>query len=675
MKLNDKFDEVLTSGMQTEGFTIEMNRVAFHALIDGIYSDKISAPLRELSTNARDAHVMNGNADQPFEVTLPSRFDPTLRIRDYGCSMTDEFVMSVYKTMFASNKRDSNDVAGAFGLGKMTPLAYSQQFQLTCWLDGRQRSYVIFIGASGIPDIAKVYDEPSDDPQGVEVSFAVKDSDIRLFQEKAVPILQGFDPLPVVTNDSVDLQPLTPIYSGTGWRLVDIPMKGIYARQGGVIYPVDPAQISYEVIGYSSYRWREKISLILDFDIGELSVTTAREALSYDKTTKKNLDGRMRVVVDEFKAIYEAEIAAKSNYLQACIAHSRLSDIANPLVDHLPHGTKLWKDTEVLRRDYHTKGHFGVEVGSTKWDDPKLAYRIGDREYNRSINLDRIFGATFVYTKPDTSKAIQRVRRFLKEHLPTEGSVFWIRTISDLKRLQGFELPITDISELEPLGLPRQTYARGPSAPRKPGMQMWFLRQDTSGVQRETFVATEDTLFVDTLDDNRDNPILLGNPRSQYDLGRMVEYAAQLEIIGKSQKVVFLTERLKERLEVDWKSQLLEVVVEKALKADRRQIIVGLPGIYYNLRRVLDHLLKAERRRDPVLTSILQDYEKWYVKNNQPEALVHLAKAFDKPCKDVSEQVKELRIMERLRERLPLIEHVARDSELDYYLRLEKVIK
>ena len=48
-------------------FTIQANHKAFKILSDSLYKDKIKAVIRELSTNAIDAHVMAKNSD-PYEV-------------------------------------------------------------------------------------------------------------------------------------------------------------------------------------------------------------------------------------------------------------------------------------------------------------------------------------------------------------------------------------------------------------------------------------------------------------------------------------------------------------------------------------------------------------------------------------------------------------------------------
>jgi hypothetical protein len=115
---------VETSGTgPTSGFRIETNAYAFQMLSSGVYSDKISAVLREIGCNAADAHTAAGKRDMPFEVKLPTQLDPQFWIKDCGPGLDEDGVRGLYTTYFSSTKRDSNDFTGAFGLGSKSPFS------------------------------------------------------------------------------------------------------------------------------------------------------------------------------------------------------------------------------------------------------------------------------------------------------------------------------------------------------------------------------------------------------------------------------------------------------------------------------------------------------------------------------------------------------------------------
>jgi HSP90 family molecular chaperone len=76
-------------------FTIAASSKAFQILSNQLYTDKPRAILRELSTNALDAHIAAGKADVPFEVQLPTTWDSTLIVKDFGTGMSPEAIKSL----------------------------------------------------------------------------------------------------------------------------------------------------------------------------------------------------------------------------------------------------------------------------------------------------------------------------------------------------------------------------------------------------------------------------------------------------------------------------------------------------------------------------------------------------------------------------------------------------
>jgi len=136
-------------------FRIESSPEAFRILSDGLYSDKIRAVIRELSTNAVDACVEAGTLDTGgYVIHLPNTLEPSFSIRDYGTGLTHEEVIGLYTTYFGSNKTHSNKFTGQLGLGSKSPFAYTDSFTVTSWTDGSKRCYNAHISAAGYPAIA-----------------------------------------------------------------------------------------------------------------------------------------------------------------------------------------------------------------------------------------------------------------------------------------------------------------------------------------------------------------------------------------------------------------------------------------------------------------------------------------------------------------------------------------
>ena len=307
--------EVSSYGVQaTNTFSIKANGKAFKVLIDGLYSDKIRAVVRELWTNAYDSHVMADKADVPFDCHLPTFSDPTFTVRDYGVSLSDDGVMHLYTTVFESSKEDTNTQVGKLGLGSKSPFAYTDTFTVTAWLDGRKRTYSAYIGSDYVPQISRMSDEASDEPQGFAVSFPVKTYDYSAFTTAAQAVVRGFDVIPVFTGSTSVKRDEDPVlFSGDGWKLFAAGgrISDAHARQGCVIYPLS----SYSIPNLSDeHAELLRSRLMIDFDIGLLEISANREALGYDDTTCKNIRARLDHIAEDMYAQYLAAFSSVNTY-------------------------------------------------------------------------------------------------------------------------------------------------------------------------------------------------------------------------------------------------------------------------------------------------------------------------------------------------------------------------
>lgn len=317
MEIRTENRDVTTDGtLESTTFRIKASAKAFKILIDRLYSDKIKAVCRELMTNAYDAHVVNGNAAQPFEVTLPNTYDHFFAVRDFGCSMTHEQIMGLYSTVFESSKDHSNEAVGQLGLGSKSPFAYSDTFTVTAWLAGEKRVYAAYIGADAMPRIDLMLREPSNDPQGVEVRIPTRRADEHTFIDRVKTLAYGFDVLPLVKGiHNLSLKPKTPVISGNGWRMYPIDSynrESIQARQGCVLYPL-------ESVGQQSHLVDALLDLpfVVDFPIGQIDFTPSREDISYDDVTKANISARLNCVVAEFLESYKDKLATQKTEADA----------------------------------------------------------------------------------------------------------------------------------------------------------------------------------------------------------------------------------------------------------------------------------------------------------------------------------------------------------------------
>ena len=215
LETNNQSTILSSAGVQTtSAFNIARTPHMFTILSSGLYSDKISAVLREIGCNAVDAHIMHGCAQRPIEVKLPSVLDRSFYVKDWGPGLDDREVTELYTTYGYSSKQDNDDVTGAFGLGSKSPFAYTLEnkedadgFTVEAVKNGVKRIYTCHITDAGAPAISRLYEGPADADwtSGVKVSFAVQSQHISEFHEKAASVYKWFSVRPDIGSLNVPL--------------------------------------------------------------------------------------------------------------------------------------------------------------------------------------------------------------------------------------------------------------------------------------------------------------------------------------------------------------------------------------------------------------------------------------------------------------------------------------
>ncbi len=312
MKLESAIHSVDTNLQPLNPLRIKTTAMAFQVLSSRIYSNKIQSILRELCTNAVDGHVAGGCADVPFEVKLPNALDREFYVKDFGIGLTHEEVMDLYLTYFSSNKQETNDQVGAFGLGSKSPLAYTDTFSVVSAKDGVENSYVVYVGEDGIPVPSRVSTKPasSDYPHGVTVSFAVQPGDFGAFETAAQRVLPWFAITPTVKGILPQAVERPRELASAGclhhYEITVGYQAGKFIKMGPVLYPLDETRLG------ASHRDRLRVACILlgntaskqliphdntanqlyilDAPLGAVSVATSREMLEYTKPTVAALE-------------------------------------------------------------------------------------------------------------------------------------------------------------------------------------------------------------------------------------------------------------------------------------------------------------------------------------------------------------------------------------------------
>lgn len=317
MKLNSNPENIAV--MENVGeigeFKIKNSAKAFSILSSGIYQNKIRAIIRELSCNAYDSHVEAGKKYEPFDVHLPTTLEPYFSIRDYGTGLTHQQVFDIYTTYFESTKTNSNDYVGALGLGSKSPFSYTDNFTITAIKDGKKGIYSAFINDHGFPSVVKMNISDTDEPDGVEVKFAVNDYyDYKKFIHESSDVFKDFAVIPNFTGASCNV--IKKVYKEKNiiknvHVLSDTYYNKSYAVMGNISYPIETSSIETHIdaslVAYLG------MSLEIQFDIGDVDFQTSREGLSYTKHTISSIEAKLKELESKLDGIIAAEADKISN--------------------------------------------------------------------------------------------------------------------------------------------------------------------------------------------------------------------------------------------------------------------------------------------------------------------------------------------------------------------------
>jgi hypothetical protein len=296
MKLECQSEEVLsTQGTETT-FKIEASAKAFHILSDKLYSDKIGAVIRELSTNAYDSHVAAGCGNKPFIVHLPSTLKPEFYVRDYGVGLEKNEIPDIYSTYFFSSKIQSNDYVGCLGLGSKSPFAYTNNFTVEAYKDGKVSIWSMFL-KDGLPTSKLLGESDTTEPNGLKVSLAVKNTwDAGDFVQKAGRVYKYFKTKPLFYGSPLNEDLLKIDYSlkTDEWGFRTHGDKEINCVMGNCHYIINARDLDSHNIKFLRFLLDNKIDIFCK--IGEVDITPSREALEYTQRTIATIQTKLDLI-------------------------------------------------------------------------------------------------------------------------------------------------------------------------------------------------------------------------------------------------------------------------------------------------------------------------------------------------------------------------------------------
>ena len=340
-----------STSLESHDFSIGDVSTIIDILRNRLYSNPIQTLTQEYLSNARDSH-RESNQARPITVTLPTRLDSVLKIRDYGVGLDKQRVRDVFVNYGISTKRNDNTQTGGFGLGAKSAWAYTDSFCVVSFFDGRRCTYVAHTGKNRNGTFELIDECDTDEPNGVEVQIPVKEFDISRFINAVYrttffwdtkPELKGITNLevPKVYSEgkvAFSQNKTTLVHECDFVRSVfniGYSNNKIYALIDGI--PYDLAKVC------SSINSARKLSSIVKQDHitfisvnnGDITVAASREEISSDESNIKAIEGFCANAVNDIVEIVLGEFNRNFDSLKSYVdIYERMGEVIN--YGHLP---------------------------------------------------------------------------------------------------------------------------------------------------------------------------------------------------------------------------------------------------------------------------------------------------------------------------------------------------
>ena len=316
--------------------SMRMNLTAqsYSLILENLYKDPLGAVLRELTTNAVEAHQMAGTTDKKVAIQLPTMLDTDLIIRDFGTGLTDDEIEKYLNCLFSSSKGEDNDAMGGFGLGSKSPLALVDSFNLVSVKDGYQYDYMWIKEKGQIPTPIFQGKSKTSRQNGITITVPLGSSTKvplqnlqRYVAASANRQLFAFQNQVMIVEDaSKDYDDLVDISSKlfTDKLLVDLPNISIYhdsaiagnggysygygrnytaksyVQIGSVIYDYSFADISFSDLA-AYFNNLQNFVVAIKVPIGQLELPMSREEVNITDNNKTLVGQAYKRALDDIK--------------------------------------------------------------------------------------------------------------------------------------------------------------------------------------------------------------------------------------------------------------------------------------------------------------------------------------------------------------------------------------
>lgn len=289
------FEEIASS------IRVEDMGLAFDMVSRNLYSNPIGSFVRELVSNGVDANKDNSIATKVAVNVFKEDDLWYFQVLDQGKGMSPIHFREVYMKWFNSDKRDTNEKIGGWGLGSKSPLSYVEQYDVITISEGIEYHYIV-ARTSTVPTATLLSSKETDKPSGTTVKVEVQHKDLWELNAEMTAQLCYFDNV-IVKDDMYFYDNLFKILDSEYFKVRNNrhPFgNAMHIILGQVAYP-----INWTFLGID----RVSCPVGIKFDIGELPVTLSREEINYtDDSIKDIIISRINKTREYLKSIYEKDL-------------------------------------------------------------------------------------------------------------------------------------------------------------------------------------------------------------------------------------------------------------------------------------------------------------------------------------------------------------------------------
>lgn len=258
---------------QGTDMTVGNAKHLFALLSSNLYGDPKKASIREIVTNAWDAHIEAGITDTPIQITT----EGALVIRDFGKGIPASQFMELYGQLGSSTKQKDNRQTGGLGIGKLAPLSCQDVFSVRSFSEGVCTTYQIANPTkesdTGVPTVTVVHSRPTEET-GLEVTLTKYPMSLEL--------LEGLITYGAIkaTIDGKEMDTVPDVRFAL-CRTVRLGRR-CYVRYGNNVYPAHTIPDIHHLITYGQ-------TLILRAEPGSLRITPNRESIIWDAESEAHI--------------------------------------------------------------------------------------------------------------------------------------------------------------------------------------------------------------------------------------------------------------------------------------------------------------------------------------------------------------------------------------------------